>query len=61
MIEVWGEGDETSFGQSRANGSHGVVQPPPCVENEHAWPLTAFGHGEIAARSLIVAVIGEFL
>ena len=43
MIQVWGEGDETSFGQSRANGSHGVVQPPPRVEHEHAWPVAAFG------------------
>jgi hypothetical protein len=31
------------------------------VEHEHAWPFTAFGHGEIAAGGLIVAVIRELL
>ena len=30
MIEVWGEGNETSFGQSRAK-RHGVIHP------HHAW------------------------
>ena len=61
MLEVWGEGDETCFGQARANRAHSVVQPPPRVEHEHAWPVTAFGHGEIAAGGLIGAVIRELV
>jgi hypothetical protein len=37
VIQVWGKGDETSFGQSRANGLYGVVQP------HHAWSTSTPG------------------
>jgi len=48
MIEVWSEGDETGLGQPRAECLRGVVQPPPCVEDQHSVAVASGGNGEVA-------------
>ena len=50
MIQVWGVCHEPGFSKSAADGLEGVVQPPPCMQDQHPGSVAGGRHGKKSLR-----------